>query len=582
MPTPSFARSARAHMLRSATAPAGISHLSGRSVLLLFSDIDHLTDGRDLMDMGKEISAQGATPIMAGPFGEMQHQLNEANCVALDVPLHRKGFFAERAVRRALSGLTQRTSLDLIHAIGPRAAHFGAQLAETYQVPYAATLAHPLSDHSDREAEALISAQRIFIANPEFTHEFLDMAPHVEERAQLAPHGVDLNIYSPAALRSAQIVDFVDRLRIPHHKPVLLVKVCEAGGAVQDLLLDALVDLAPLEFYPIIEFPVFSEKLRDRVERGLARRGLTHQVRLLDALEDPRPLYQIAEAVMIDAYRPYSFNRIIAEAGGFGKPVLAPLEDGIRAQVQHDVNGWLFTTQSHQTLKASMAKALTLPQERRKTMQAAAQLHVRTHFNAEATQIEILAAYEALLAAGQPFPGVVDMVDFDGDPLEIATPDDRGLSLIAEERKRRRGLSLRESSPAIRTALRERDTSKETVESRLAARLERLVKEDQTPEAAPSRAQQPMPAQPFAKPQAPAQPAAKAQPQLQPQPQPQPQWPSDVLPAPKTNFSLLDLAKKPGSPAMSTPRPAPSRPAVDVSGPLGSLLDKKPKGDDPA
>lgn len=572
MPTPSFARSARAHMLRSATAPSGLSHLSGRSVLLLFSDIDHLTDGRDLLDMGKEISAQGATPIMAGPFGEMQHQLNEANCVALDVPLHRRGFFAERSVRHALSGLTQRTSLDLIHAIGPRAAHFGAQLAETCQVPFASTLAHPLSEHGEREAEALISAQRIFIANPEFTHEFLDMAPHVEERAQLAPHGVDLNLYSPAALRSAQIVDFVDRMRIPHHKPVLLVKVCEAGGAVQDLLLDALVDLAPLEFYPIIEFPIFSEKLRDRVERGLARRGLTHQVRLLDALEDPRPLYQIAEAVMIDSYRPFSFNRIIAEAGGFGKPVLAPLEDGIRAQVQHDVNGWLFTTQSHQTLKASVAKALTLPQERRKTMQAAAQLHVRTHFNAEATQVEVLAAYEALLAAGQPFPGVADMVDFDGDPLEIAAPDDRGLSLIAEERQRRCGLSLRESSPAIRTALADRDTRKETVESRLAARLERLVKEDQTPEPAPTQVAPAMPKQPFAKTQPPAQPAAKTPPQM----------PADVLPAPKTNFSLLDLAKKPGGPALSNSRPSQTGPAVDVSGPLGSLLDKKPKGDDSA
>ena len=547
----------------SPTIPAGVSNLPGRTVLVLFSHIDPVSDGRALLDMGKEISAQGATPIVAGPFGEIQPQLGEAEGLALDLSLHRRGFFAERAVRRALSGLAQRTSLDLVHAIGPRAAYFGAQLAETCQVPFASTLAHPLSEHGDREAEALISAQRIFIANPEFIQEFLDMAAHVEERAQLAPQGVDLNSYSPSAIRSAQLVDFVERLRIPHHKPVLLVKVSAAGGRVQDLLLNALADLAPLEFYPIIEFPPASEKLRDRVERGLVRRGLVHQVHLIDALTDPRPLYQIAEAVMIDAYRPFSFNRIIAEAGGFGKPVLAPLEDGICAQVQHDVNGWLFTTQTHQTLKASVAKALTLPQERRKTIQAAAQLHVRTHFNAEATQIEVLAAYEALLAAGQPFPGVADMVDFDGDPLEIATPEGQGLSLVAEEKKRRRGLSLRESSPAIRTALRDRNrsgrtsrgTGKGATESRLAVRLERLMKGGQV--AAPALA--------------PMQPSAKTP------------LPSDVLPAPRTNFSLLDLAKKPDSPALSNPQPAQSGQsgrAVDVSGPLKAMLDKKPTSED--
>ena len=116
-------------------------------------------------------------------------------------------------------------------------------------------------------------------------------------------------------------------------------------------------------------------------------------------------------------------------------------------------------------------------------MQAASQLHVRTHYNAGATADSVLAAYEALLAAAQPFPWVEDMMDFEGDPLEIATPDARNLSPIESERQRRaqereamtlRKGALRESSAAIRTALRdmEHDGTLQSPAARLANRLE--------------------------------------------------------------------------------------------------------------
>lgn len=572
----STVRSARRQMRRAAQSFDAITHLSGRSILMLFSEIDHLTDGRELMDIGRQICAQGATPIMVGPLGDLKDQLADLHCVAIDVPFKKRGFFADRAIRKSLQSVISRSGVDMVHGVGPRAALFGAKLAEISGVPFAATLAHPLSDHFPKEAEAVVSAQRIFIANPEFTEEFLDMAPHAEERAQLATQGVDLDMYSPSAVRSAEVIEFVERLSIPHHKPVLLLRATHEGGHIQELLWDTLADMAPLEFYPIIELPRGANKLEDKISRSLAKRRLTHQVRILDAQEDTRPLYQIAEAVLVDSYFPNSFNRNIAEAGAFGKPVLAPLEEGVKAQVQHDVNGWIFTTQSHQTLKASIAKALTLTGDRRKTMQAASQLHVRTHYNAKATAVEVLAAYEALLAANQPFPGVEDMIDFDGDPLEVAAPDARGLSLIAEEKKRRRAMSLRERSPALRTALRDQDRA--DAQDRLENRRKRVE-----PVQAPTF-QQPKPSvpaphgQPFEKmPLAASTPArSKAA-------------PTDVMPAPTSNFSLLELARKPGGPVLNRPktqmRPAAQelqgeggladdRPAVDLGGPLGLALSK--------
>ena len=577
MSNSSTARSARRQMRRADQAFEAVTHLTGRSILILFSEIDHLSDGREIMDIGRQICAQGATPVIAGPLGELTTQLEEAHCIALDVPLNRRGFFADRGIRKSLTQLIGRSGIDLVHAVGARAAQFGAKLAEASGVPFAATLMHPLSDHFPREAESVVAAQRIFIANPEFTEEFLDMAPHTEERAQLATQGVDLDTFAPSAVRSADIVNFVERHAIPHHKPVLLVKACADGGDVQSLFVEALKDFAPLEFLPLIEVPRGSHKFIDRLERDLAKAKLSHEVRLMETQDDPRLLYQIADVVLIDAFAPLSFNRSVAEAGAFGKPVLVPLTEGVKAQVQHDVNGWIFTTQSHQTLKAAIAKALTLSPERRKTMAAAAQLHVRTHFNSKATSVEILAAYEALLAADQAFPGVEDMMDFDGDPLDIASPDARGLSLIAQERKRRRGLSLKESSPAVRTALRDRErgqTAEESLNSRLAERLNR-INSTQSPtfalpgqdaearlkarEAERKTVQAAPPGQPFEK-TAP-RPATR---------------PADVTPAPRSTFSLLELAKKPGAPMPTRHKETdvPEKPAVDLQASFHSLLKK--------
>lgn len=588
----STARSARRQLRRADQAFDTVTHLTGRSILILFSEIDHLTDGREIMDIGRQICAQGATPLIAGPLGELAQQLEEAHCVALDIPLHKRGFFTDRSIRKSLSDLIARAGIDLVHGVGARAALFGAKLAEASGVPFAATLVHPLSDHFPKEAEAVVAAQRIFIANPEFTEEFLDMAPHVEERAQLATQGVDLDLFTPSAIRSADIVNFVERHAIPHHKPVMLIKACADGGEVQSLLVEALKDFAPLEFLPLIEVPRGSHKFIDRLERDLTKAKLGHEVRLMETQDDPRLLYQIADVVLVDAFKPLSFNRTIAEAGAFGKPVLVPLTEGIKSQVQHDVNGWIFTTQSHQTLKAAIAKALTINPDRRKTMAAAAQLHVRTHFNSKATSTEVLAAYEALLAADQPFPGIEDMMDFDGDPLEIAAPDARGLSLIAQERKRRRGLSLKEGSPAVRTAMRDhakQGTAQESLNARLAERLNRLnpnqsptfAQPQQNAESrlaeraktlareAPVRPTQAAPpGQPFDKTPKTAPAATPVTKSLD--------RPADAMPAPRNNFSLLELAKQPGGPVPSRAKEAetPEPPAVDLQASFHSLLKK--------
>ena len=134
--------------------------------------------GAELIDTAKK-STPRATPIIIGPLGDLADHLEAAHAIALDMPLQRHGWLADRGMRRTLMNLITRSGRPESAGIGPRA-QMGARLATDIAVPFAATLAHPLSDHFEREAEALISAQRIFIANPEFTEEFMEMAPHVE------------------------------------------------------------------------------------------------------------------------------------------------------------------------------------------------------------------------------------------------------------------------------------------------------------------------------------------------------------------------------------------------------------------
>lgn len=553
----------RAQRAPSSASLEGVCELTGRSILIVCSDREYLTQGQEVLDMAQTLSQLGATPVIAGPLGAYHGDLGDFHCVPLNLPLDHSGFLMDQRHRRAINRFVTRTGVDLVHAIGSRAAVLGARIAQARQVPFASTLTQPLSTHKMREAESLVAAQRVFVANAQFTEELVDMAPQCEDRAQLTPQGVDLDVYSPAALRSADLIDFTQWFNIPHHKPILVVKCSEAGEDIQSLFFDALADLAPLEFMPFLEVPKGASKLRDRLERAIMRLRLGAQVRLIERMDDPRLLYQVAEAVMVDSFPQMGFSLPVAEAGALGKPALVPLIDGVRAQVQHDVNGWIFTTQGHHTLKASIAKALTLSPERRRTMQAAAQLHVRKHYDAKTTRQHMIAAYEALIAANQPFPGVADMVDFDGDPLELAQTDVRRMGLISQERDARPYVSMRESNPSIRHAFSDRDReqqdrgrSRNTPRRRGEARPHQ-----QTVPRYASAAHDPSGAAPS------------------------PQG-LDIVPPPQGTFSLLELAKKPGAPALVNPpvnpppeahQPLKREDAVDLSGPLGQALRNKGK-----
>ena len=479
----SFCVSSRHPLSRAPATSQGVTQLSGRGVLILCCDETQLVQGQSLSDICRQLRAQGATALVAGPWGGLQANFQvdvQANwgdfaCVPINLRLDQRGYFAQRRIQRRLRQIVARGQVHVIHAVGGHAAVQGARLAEACALPFAATLTEPLSQLSLRAAEATIAAQRVFLTNPEFAPEFLSMAPQCEERVLLAPPGVDLAFLSPTAVRTTALVEIMEQLAVPHDKPVLLIKCSAQGQAVHQLIFQALAELAPLTFYPIFEVPRGESQLRDGLVYALDRLGLGAQGRVVERGTDPRYLYQICETVLIDAYPPLGFNAFIAEAGAFGKPALVPLVEGVRAQVQHDVNGWIFTTQGHHTLKAALVHALMLSIERRRTVQAAAQLHVRHHFDARESAQQVLAVYEAMLVSGQAFVGVEDMVDFDGDPLELAQrelaqrepaqrtfvqrkpvqTDPRSRGILLQERRHRQHQNLRERSLAARDLLRD-------------------------------------------------------------------------------------------------------------------------------
>ena len=148
----------------------------------------------------------------------------------------------------------------------------------------------------------------------------------------------------------------------------------------------------------------------------------------------------------------------------------------------------------------------------------------------------------------------------------VATPDARGQSLIEKERERRQTLSprsstLRERSPAIRTALRAMagDEAIKSPAARLADRLAGI--ETPNPEVSAAPKVEPAAQPTFAK----------------PRPQPEPTMPRDVIPAPRTGFSLLELAQKPGAPLISRGEGLDDadRPAVNVNTTLNLLKGQK-------
>jgi glycosyltransferase involved in cell wall biosynthesis len=113
----------------------------------------------------------------------------------------------------------------------------------------------------------------------------------------------------------------------------------------QDVLIEALASL-PKELAQRLEVRIVGgsfgdDAARETLLRGKVRAaGLEHAVRFEPFHDDPAPLYQWADVVLVPSKSPESLGRVAIEAMAFGRPPVVSAIGGLVEVVEDGVTGW--------------------------------------------------------------------------------------------------------------------------------------------------------------------------------------------------------------------------------------------------
>src|SRR6185295_14578236 len=106
----------------------------------------------------------------------------------------------------------------------------------------------------------------------------------------------------------------------------------------------------------------------DELRAALARHGLAEQVRIPGHCSDMPAAFMAADVIVAPSIEPEAFGRIAVEAQAMGRPIIASRLGAQTETVLDGVTGFLFPPGDADALAQSIARALALPANERKTM----------------------------------------------------------------------------------------------------------------------------------------------------------------------------------------------------------------------
>jgi glycosyltransferase involved in cell wall biosynthesis len=359
----------------------------------------HVTAGSDagglsryIHDLCSAMKAQGHDVAVAGERGAWHWLFENESWRWIDVPIKSLPLTGWRTTRTLKQHLAEHP-VDVIHTHYRRGTFLARRLQQggsSARVPvlYTVHLSHislrfprrMLTDFGDHTHAASVQARDWL----------LNEAKVPAERITVIPHGIDshrfprVDVPGRAAAREAlglaagdRVALFVGRLDHPKNVAGMLDFAAAAAPAIPDLRVLLLGD-GP-------------EEARLRAE--ITARRLDSRVRMLGHRDDPLPIYQAADALLLPSLRE-GFSLVTAEAMSVGVPVLRTRTSGSRELIIEGVTGRSVPIERDDFVRG--ATEFLADREKLAEMGEAAAKHVREHFTFERQLEQTIALYRRL------------------------------------------------------------------------------------------------------------------------------------------------------------------------------------------
>ena len=360
---------------------------------------------RGTVEIAEAIVKNGWKAVVVCNGGRMENQLRRAGAEVYILPVDTKNPLKWPSVRRKLKTVLLSVGADIVHVRSRVPAWIALSVAKALRIATISTVHSRFTAKSffkrRYNAKLLDAGQVIAISN--YVHDLItSQYIGVEDRLTVVHRGVDTDVFDPAAVSQARIINFADSIALPEDVPVIMMPARASLWKGHHILLDALAKLDDMRFVCLFVGAQDGKASFVQALTAAAKsRGLEGRFRLTPVIDDMPAALMVADVVAMPSITPEPFGRVALEAQAMGRPIVAFAHGGAVESIQHGETGWLETPGDANSLAENLRTALSLKPRARKAFAAKARAHINAHFSTQRMCDETLKIYRRMLAKNQ-------------------------------------------------------------------------------------------------------------------------------------------------------------------------------------
>jgi len=364
---------------------------------------------RGTVEMARAIQAAGGRAIVISNGGPLVRHIERCGGHHIQLPVHIKNPLRWPALRRQIRKILQAEGVDIVHVRSRVPAWIALPVAKQLQIATISTVHSRFTATSylkRRYNAKLLDAGQVIAISGYVRDLITSQYVGIEEKLTVVHRGVDTEVFDPAAVSQARIINFADSIALPEDVPVIMFPARATSWKGHHILLDALAKLDDMAFICLFVGAQdgkasFVQELTKHATSG----GLEGRFRLTPVVDDMPAALMVADVVVMPSITPEPFGRVALEAQAMGRPIVAFAHGGAVESIQHGETGWLATPGDVDSLAENIRAALALKPRARKAFAAKARAHIEACFSTSQMCNETLKIYRRMLAKNQKISG---------------------------------------------------------------------------------------------------------------------------------------------------------------------------------
>ena len=371
-------------------------------VLQVLSELEHGGVETGTIEIAEALSTQGIKNFVASAGGRMVHELEKIKVPHFTLPLKTKNPIKLYLNSLKLEKIIKENGINIVHARSRAPAWSAYWAAKRAGVKFLTTFhgTYGLGPKGIKKIynRVMTYGELIIAISNHIKNHIIENYQVNEQKIRLIPRCVDIAKFSPQAVSEERIIRAVKDNNLPEDLPIITLVGRLTHWKGQHLLLEALSKMKNQHFYCLI---VGSDqgriKYTNYLKELVKKYGLEQKVKFIGQSFDIPALLMVSDIVLSTSIEPEAFGRAAIEGQAMGKIVIVSNIGGSLENTIDNVSGKLFESNNAEALANALDQALSMPEEEKKKMSAAAIKNVKDNFTKQIMCDKTIAVYNELI-----------------------------------------------------------------------------------------------------------------------------------------------------------------------------------------